>query len=70
MAFLGVAVPERTLRVEARGRLAVELQQLGATGAFGVEVTCETVCAAAVAIWDRGMKQSVLSQPLTGCVER
>jgi hypothetical protein len=48
--------------------MAVELGGWGLTATdFGVEVRCQTVCAAALVMWDAPLKTAHESIPLVGC---
>jgi hypothetical protein len=57
----------RTVRVAPRSRQAAELGAWGAAGEFGVEVTCDPVCAAALVLWDRNYQRPNTSVPVLGC---
>lgn len=57
----------RTLTVAPRSRVAQEVGEWGAAGEFGVEVQCQTVCAASLVMWDKGYQRPNTSVPLVGC---
>ena len=57
----------RTVTVPARGRVAQELGAWGVSGDFGLEVRCDTVCAAALTMWNRQMTVAHESVPMVGC---
>lgn len=69
VSLLGTPIT-RALTLPPRSRQAVELGSWGASGDFGVEVSCGAVCAASLVMWDAAMRESNVSVPLTGCVER
>lgn len=60
----------RTVTIPPRSRQAAELGAWGAQGDFGVEVVCETVCAAALTMWNRQLTVAHESMPLVGCEAR
>lgn len=66
VTLLGLPIG-RTVRVAPRARQAAELGDWGATGEFGVEVRCDTVCAAALVMWDKSYQRPNTSVPLLGC---
>lgn len=60
----------RTVSVPPRSRVVQELGGWGASGEFGVEVACDTVCASSLVLWDRDYQRPNTSVPMVGCEAR